>query len=109
MRFLVDALLPPALARWLEQAGHEAWHVADVGLLSSPDSEVWAFAESRRAVVVTKDQDFFELAAWRAQGPQVLWVRIGNCTRAELIRAFECVLLAAVRALQAGEQIVEIL
>jgi len=32
MRFLVDAQLPPALARTLEAGGHEAEHVADIGL-----------------------------------------------------------------------------
>jgi predicted nuclease of predicted toxin-antitoxin system len=32
MRFLVDAQLPPALARWLAAQGHEAAHVGDLGL-----------------------------------------------------------------------------
>jgi predicted nuclease of predicted toxin-antitoxin system len=32
MRFLVDAQLPPALARHLVAAGHEAQHVADLGM-----------------------------------------------------------------------------
>ncbi len=30
MRFLVDAQLPPVLARWLCEAGHDARHVEDV-------------------------------------------------------------------------------
>lgn len=32
MRFLVDAQLPPALARWLAAQGHEAEHVGDIGM-----------------------------------------------------------------------------
>ncbi|WP_196502044.1 DUF5615 family PIN-like protein [Aestuariivirga litoralis] len=32
MRFLVDALLPPALARWLAEQGHDALHVNDRNL-----------------------------------------------------------------------------
>ena len=32
MRFLVDAQLPPALARMIAEAGHEADHVIDVGV-----------------------------------------------------------------------------
>jgi predicted nuclease of predicted toxin-antitoxin system len=31
MRFLIDAQLPPALARWLAERGHEAVHVVTVG------------------------------------------------------------------------------
>ena len=32
MRFVADAQLPPALARWLVARGHEAEHVCDKGL-----------------------------------------------------------------------------
>ncbi|MFZ1575492.1 MAG: DUF5615 family PIN-like protein [Chromatiaceae bacterium] len=44
MRFLVDAQLPPALARWLAQRGHEAEHVLDCGLLDASDRLIWARA-----------------------------------------------------------------
>jgi predicted nuclease of predicted toxin-antitoxin system len=40
MRFLVDAQLPPALARWLASQGHVAEHVADLGMADSLDQEV---------------------------------------------------------------------
>jgi hypothetical protein len=44
MRFLVDAQLPPALGRWLAEAGHEAKHVEDVGLRDAEDSPIWRYA-----------------------------------------------------------------
>jgi hypothetical protein len=47
MRFLVDAQLPPALARFLESAGHRAEHVADLRLTDAPHNVIW-----RRAAVV---------------------------------------------------------
>ncbi|MSP73885.1 MAG: hypothetical protein EXR76_17270, partial [Myxococcales bacterium] len=47
MRFLVDARLPPALARWLTAAGHPSEHVADVGLAGAPDPAVWERARTR--------------------------------------------------------------
>ncbi|WP_231362877.1 DUF5615 family PIN-like protein [Thioalkalivibrio sp. ALJT] len=53
MRFLVDAQLPPALARWLVDQGVEAEHVADVGMLEASDREIWAEALRTRAVIVT--------------------------------------------------------
>ncbi|MCY4633829.1 MAG: DUF5615 family PIN-like protein [Acidobacteria bacterium] len=40
MRFLVDAQLPPALARRFEALGHEAEHVADRGFASAPDDVI---------------------------------------------------------------------
>jgi predicted nuclease of predicted toxin-antitoxin system len=40
VRFLVDAQLPPALARKLAGRDHVAEHVADVGLLAAADSAI---------------------------------------------------------------------
>jgi predicted nuclease of predicted toxin-antitoxin system len=37
MRFLIDAQLPPALARWLSSAGHDSEQVADIGLAGARD------------------------------------------------------------------------
>ena len=62
MRFLVDAQLPPALARRLEAWGHVAEHVADVGMAAAPDHRVREYAAGIGAVIVTKDEDF---AVWR--------------------------------------------
>jgi hypothetical protein len=40
MRFIVDAQLPPALARWLAEQGHEAEHVFDFGKDGTTDAEI---------------------------------------------------------------------
>ncbi len=61
MRFLIDAQLPPALARWLRAQGHEAKAVREVGLREAADSAIWAFAEQGAWIVVTKDDDFVGL------------------------------------------------
>ena len=37
MRFLVDAQLPPALARWLVERGHDATHVHEIGMAEASD------------------------------------------------------------------------
>jgi len=62
VRFLVDAQLPPALARRIEALGHAAEHVADCGLATAPDPEIRAYAASTGATIITKDEDF---AVWR--------------------------------------------
>jgi predicted nuclease of predicted toxin-antitoxin system len=41
MRFIVDAQLPPALARWLAAKGHEAEHVADLQMEAASDAAIW--------------------------------------------------------------------
>ena len=51
MNFLVDAQLPPGLARWLADQGHSAQHVSDVGLAGAEDSMIWNHALGVDAVV----------------------------------------------------------
>ena len=108
MRFLVDAQLPPALARWLVEQGHEAEHVHDMGLAGASDRTIWDEASKREAVIVTKDEDFASLRILRPEGPALVWVRLGNTTRRTLLGWFETLLPEIERQLLAGETFIEI-
>lgn len=109
MRFLVDAQLPPALARWLAQQGYEAEHVADINLATASDGAIWQHAEQSGAVILTKDEDF---AIWHdMRGPtalRVVWIRIGNTRKAELIRRVERLLAMIIERLERGETLIEV-
>ena len=107
MRFLVDAQLPPALARRLGVLGHVAEHVADRGLASASDSSIRDYAASVGAIIVTKDEDF-AIRRLLADGPAVVWLRLGNTRRAALLNRVEADLPAIVAALERGETLVEI-
>jgi predicted nuclease of predicted toxin-antitoxin system len=41
MRFLIDAQLPPDRARWLRDQGHDAFHVYELNMRFSADTEIW--------------------------------------------------------------------
>jgi len=58
MRFIVDAQLPAALARWLSANGHTAEHVADRQMQAAADSAIWEWARRESSVIITKDEDF---------------------------------------------------
>ena len=107
MRFLVDAQLPPALARWLAAAGHPAQHVGDHGLLEADDRRIWQFALDHEAVLITKDEDF-AIRRVLESGPTIVWVRLGNTRRQELLRWFEAKLSEILAALERGESLIEI-
>ena len=107
MRFLVDAQLPPALARRLQALGHVAEHVADLGMTSAPDDAIREYAASVEAVIVTKDEDFV-IRRLLTGGPSVIWLRVGNTRRAILLSRFESELPRIVEALERGETLVEI-
>ena len=108
MRFLVDAQLPPALARWLVAKGHKASHVLDHGMLEARDTAIWAEAERLGAVIVSKDEDFVHLRTLRPEGPALVWVRVGNTTRHELLAWFAALLPEIEQALHAGERLIEV-
>ena len=107
MRFLVDAQLPPALARRIEAEGHEAEHVVDCGLAAASDDSIRRHAERTGAVIVTKDEDF-AVHHILSSGPPVVWLRVGNTRRAALLDRMDHELGLIVVALQRGETLVEI-
>jgi predicted nuclease of predicted toxin-antitoxin system len=109
VRFLIDAQLPPTLARHLVSLGHEAEHVSDVGLLAASDERIWDYTAAAGAVLVTKDEDFVTMRALSKRGgPAVIWVRIGNTTRRVLIARFDAAFAAIVEALKRGETVIQI-
>jgi predicted nuclease of predicted toxin-antitoxin system len=87
-RFLVDAQLPPALARWLAAAGREAEHVADVGLGDASDHTIWDYALAAGEVIISKDEDFSQRKALGDEGPAM-------CGSGFEIPAVACLLLRA--------------
>jgi predicted nuclease of predicted toxin-antitoxin system len=108
MRFLVDAQLPPALVRWLIDKGHEAEHVADQEMQAASDSAIWDYAMATSAVIITKDEDFAQRKVLTAAGPAVVWIRLPNTRRRELLEWFETVMPQILAALERGETLVEV-
>lgn len=107
MLFLVDAQLPPSLAEAFRQAGCQAVHVIELGLLTATDQQIWDEAVSRSAVLVTKDRDFSLRRAARNDGPTILWIRVGNTSNRKLIELLLRALPAIINAVERGEAVVE--
>jgi predicted nuclease of predicted toxin-antitoxin system len=105
--FLIDAQLPPSLAAALRDAGCDAVHIGDLGLLTATDRQIWNEAMSRSAVLVTKDRDFPILRATNNDGPTILWVRVGNTDNRTLIVQILRALPAVIDAVERGETVIE--
>jgi predicted nuclease of predicted toxin-antitoxin system len=104
----VDNQLPAALARWLTARGFDALHALDVGLALENDRAIWDYCQSEPRIVISKDEDFFSLATRPGEEGRLIWVRIGNCRKIELLESFASVWPAVKSALDSGERIVEI-
>ena len=77
-------------------------------LLEGGDAAIWAEAQRQGAVLISKDEDFVHLRTTLADGPALIWVRIGNTTRRELLDGFTQLMPAIEAALMKGERIIEI-
>ena len=58
MKFIIDAQLPLALARFMAEKSEYAVHVMDLFMMESTDSVIWDLALKDGLVIVTKDEDF---------------------------------------------------
>lgn len=108
MKFLIDAQLPPGLARTFVDAGHDAQHVFDIGLHTATDRAILEFATRNSAIIVTKDQDFAVRRLSGAHGTPVVWIRVGNCSRGELVRWFMPLLPQIAALIDSGEVVIEL-
>jgi len=55
LKFLIDAQLPPALAPWIVERGHEALHVFDLGLHVADDLVIWERAKIENAIIISEN------------------------------------------------------
>jgi predicted nuclease of predicted toxin-antitoxin system len=104
MRFLVDAQLPPASARWIAAKGHLAEHVAIALAPTEPDAAIVRYAIENGAVIIGKDSDFPTLAP----PPSILTSATGNITNQALLALFGDQFDRAVEELANGQPVVEI-
>jgi predicted nuclease of predicted toxin-antitoxin system len=58
--------------------------VSAVGLERANDESVWVHAIEQGYVIVSKDEDFHQMALVVGPPPKVVWVRLGNCSTEEI-------------------------
>jgi predicted nuclease of predicted toxin-antitoxin system len=86
VRVLFDENLSPELVRLLADLFPQSVHVRDVGLKSADDPLVWQYAEENRLIIVSKDSDLHQRSFMFGHPPKLVWVRLGNCSTADVER-----------------------
>lgn len=105
----IDAQLSPSIASWITANSLcSALSIRDVGSRDATDHEIFMAARQTRAVVMTKDSDFTQLLDIYATPPQVIWLRCGNTSNANLKIILTATLQQALDLLANGEKLVEI-
>lgn len=84
MRLLFDESLSHKLVRLLDDIFPQSLHVRDVGLKSADDPVVWQYAKENHLIIVSKDSDLHQRSFVLGHPPKLVWVRLGNCSTAEV-------------------------
>jgi predicted nuclease of predicted toxin-antitoxin system len=98
VRVLLDQNVPQECAGWMRKfrPGWEVWHVNQTGLAGRTDAEVFQWAQARRAIVVSFDEDFgdtrsFPLGAHHGIIRLRVWPTTTELTIAALQRVLQSV------------------
>lgn len=84
MKLLLDENLSRRIVPFIQDAFPGSTQVASLNMASASDVEIWQYAKSNGYVIVTKDADFQELCLLHGTPPKVLWLRIGNTSKAAI-------------------------
>jgi len=84
VKLLFDQNLSHRLIRLLEDVFPDSQHVRNVGLKTADDPVVWDYAKAHEFVIVSKDADFHQRSLVLGHPPKVIWVRLGNCSTADV-------------------------
>ena len=78
MKLLLDENLSHKLVSRLAEAFPGIQHVDAAGLRGEPDPVLWEYAAEHGFVLVSKDDDFWQLSFLRGPPPKVIWLVVGN-------------------------------
>jgi predicted nuclease of predicted toxin-antitoxin system len=105
---ILDAHLPPSEAPWiLKHYNIESFSATFLNLGHSSDFEIFEYAKSKNAIIITKDDDFIELNNKYGCPPKIIWLTCGNTSKKRLQEIFDLHLSTAFFLLKTSD-IVEI-
>jgi predicted nuclease of predicted toxin-antitoxin system len=87
MKLLLDENLSRRVVPFIQAAFPESTQIALLGLEHSTDQDIWRYAKEHDYVIVTKDSDFYEMSLLYGQPPKIVWLKIGNQSKAATIKA----------------------
>jgi predicted nuclease of predicted toxin-antitoxin system len=103
MKFLADMGVSWRVVEWLRSNGHDATHLADLGLERFSDPKIFAMAAAEQRVLITFDLDFGEIAARSGRiQPSVIVFRLANARPTNVIARLNVALVDARSAIDRG-------
>jgi predicted nuclease of predicted toxin-antitoxin system len=104
VKLLLDENLSPRLIDQLSDLYPGSAHVHQCGLGSIDDGAIWEYAKSNGFTIVSKDSDFEERSILSGAPPKIIWVRVRNCSSAELESLLRSAFSAVTRFVQEDKE-----
>jgi predicted nuclease of predicted toxin-antitoxin system len=89
MKFLLDAQLPPSLKNLFIENGYDCIHTLDLESGNdTTDKMINELSVAEKRIVITKDSDFFDSFIIKKEPYKLIFVKLGNTSKKELIEFF---------------------
>jgi predicted nuclease of predicted toxin-antitoxin system len=106
VKLLLDHNLSHKLVARLADVYPDSTQTRLLDFARAADPEIWFHARTHDFVIVSKDNDFAELAVLKGAPPKVVWLRIGNCSSTAVERLLRANVGAVAELLADPERVV---
>ncbi len=87
MKLLLDENISRRIVPFIQTHYPDSTQVALIGLEQADDKSIRQYAIENNFVIVTKDADFHEMNVLYGQPPKIIWLKLGNQSKAATIKA----------------------
>jgi predicted nuclease of predicted toxin-antitoxin system len=87
MKLLLDENLSRRIVPFLQESYPDSTQVALIGLEQVTDAVIRQYAIDNNFIITTKDADFYEMNLVYGQPPKIIWLKMGNQSKAATIKA----------------------
>lgn len=86
MKLLLDENLSRCIVPFIQDIYQQSTQVALIGLEQADDEIIRHYTIDNNFIIVTKDADFYEMNLIYGQPPKIVWLKMGNQSKAETIK-----------------------
>ncbi|MCF7972060.1 MAG: DUF5615 family PIN-like protein [Methylococcaceae bacterium] len=89
MKLLLDENLSRRIVPFIQDTYPGSSQISLLGLEQENDKTIRQYAIDKGFVITTKDADFYEMDLLYGQPPKIIWLKIGNQSKASTIKALQ--------------------
>lgn len=89
MKLLLDENLSRRVVPFIQDNYPNSSQISLLALEQADDKTIWQHAIDNDFIITTKDADFYEMSMLYGQPPKIIWLKIGNQSKATTIKVLQ--------------------